>query len=99
MQTLNSERIAYHLVNAEIMQEMREKFQDGNPSPLMLLVHFTRMFKSTDARDKIFALLGIAGDAGQLPFKPDYQDSIETVFIKATTFLLSTDQWFQILTM
>lgn len=88
-----------HWQNAAIMAKMRDKIRSGSPVPLMLLMAATLIFKSKDPRDKIFALLGIASDGTDLPFRPDYKESVELVFIKTTSYLLSSEDWFTQLVM
>jgi hypothetical protein len=52
------------------------------------------LFKSKDPRDKVFAVLGITSDGDKLPFKPNYNDPIELVFLKTTAFIYSSEDWF-----
>lgn len=54
----------------------------------------TNMFKATNPRDKVFALLGISRDGRKLPFKPDYDVDEEQVFLKTAAFVLSSEEWF-----
>ena len=45
--------------------------------------------RSTDPRDKIYSLLGIASDAEQLKIVPDYSKSVEGVYADAAAKILS----------
>ncbi|KAI9768287.1 MAG: hypothetical protein M1839_004151 [Geoglossum umbratile] len=76
---------------------IRSKYQIREPQALTLgsLLMLTRLFKSEKPKDKVFALCGFASDGGELAL--DYRDSDEVVFLKATRFALSKDDWFQML--
>ena len=66
-----------------------------NRSLLDLLVTFyvnvrpRSQLRSTDPRDKIYSLLGIASDAEQLKIVPDYSKSVEEVYTDAAAKILS----------
>ena len=66
-----------------------------NRSLLDLLVTFyvnvtpRSQLRSTDPRDKIYSLLGIALDAEQLKIVPDYSKSVEEVYTDAAAKILS----------
>ena len=47
------------------------------------------ILNSTDPRDKMYGLLGIASDAEQLEIVPDYTESIREVYTEAATKILS----------
>ena len=47
------------------------------------------ILRSTDPRDKIYGLLGIASDAEQLKIVPDYTKSIKEAYTEAATKILS----------
>ncbi|RYP79495.1 hypothetical protein DL770_006634 [Monosporascus sp. CRB-9-2] len=49
----------------------------------------TANFKSTDPRDKIFALLGLATDAGDGRLVPDYRKAPSQVYTEATQHLIA----------
>ncbi|KAI9776854.1 MAG: hypothetical protein M1839_009302 [Geoglossum umbratile] len=83
--------------NAVAVASMRDLIRGGKPLPLSVLVLSTLQFKCTDPRDKIFALLGIASDGAKFPFEPGYADSTEFVFIKSAVFMLSSNEWFVLL--
>lgn len=48
------------------------------------LLKLTRSRQATDPRDKVFAILGLAGDDMQKSIIPDYEMSLKKVFILAT---------------
>jgi hypothetical protein len=52
---------------------------------LMYLLGCTRNFKSTDPRDRIFAICALSRDTRDHRFKPDYSMSIKQVAIAVTT--------------
>jgi hypothetical protein len=81
----------FHWGNAEIMHCLRGEYQQGNLLSLDLLLPTTLAFKSKDPRDRIFAILEISSDAEKLPFKPNYKDSAELVYVNTTRFLLSIE--------
>jgi len=87
-----------HWPNLEFITKIREVIRLGCPCSLAHALGMTIPYKSKDPRDKIFAVLGIANDGSKLPFKPNYIDSIEDVFLKTTAFILSSEDWFIILT-
>lgn len=69
---------------------IRSSMETGNLSSLSVILPMTSVFKSTNPRDKVFAVLGIAKDSHQPPFKPDYNEDVEKVFLKTTAFVLSS---------
>ncbi|TVY15876.1 Heterokaryon incompatibility protein 6, OR allele [Lachnellula arida] len=58
------------------------------PFPLIYLMRSLRKFGATDPRDKVFALLGIAGDAEALGLHPDYRKSCEEVYTELALTLI-----------
>ena len=85
--------------NLSVLRNIRVSVQGGKIAPLALLLISTNHFQATDPRDKVFALLGISKDGRQLPFKPDYRDEVEDVFLKTASFLLSSaEDWFLVFT-
>jgi hypothetical protein len=60
----------------------------GNAIPLIELVCNLKLQQSTDPRDKIFAVLGLAGDIGDY-FQPDYSKSVEQVYVDFVTCFLN----------
>ena len=47
------------------------------------------ILRSTDPRDKIYGLLGLASDAKQLKIAPDYSKSITEAYTEAAAKILS----------
>jgi len=84
------------LVNLTMARRSRE----GNIGiPLAVMLPLAVPFKSTNPRDRIFALLGISVDGHKLPFKPDYNMDVCEIFWKTTAYVLSTEGWFTLLSM
>jgi hypothetical protein len=89
----------FHLLQIKIMSETRGRRDNKDASSLGVHISQTTNFKATNPKDRIFALIGIASDREAIPFKPDYEDSDENVFIKTSSYLLSTPSWFMTLAM
>jgi hypothetical protein len=63
---------------------------------LFLLEHF-RHAESTLSRDRFFALLGLASDANEPEFTPDYDSPLKTVVIRFATVFVRQGRTMQIL--
>jgi hypothetical protein len=59
---------------------MRKAIDDGITMDLLTLLLKTRLTETTDARDKIYCLLGLATDRELLDITPDYATSVEDVY-------------------
>jgi hypothetical protein len=79
------------MIEARTLKQERQqaKLQD------VLLSMFT--FDSTDPRDKIFALLGIATDTADASLDPDYTTSAEDIYTRTAAYLLKRDNCILIL--
>ncbi len=86
-----------HWAHLEFLNTLRVSTQGGKILPLAALLVATFPCKATHAKDKIFALLGIAGDAQQLTSSLNYEDEFEQIFLRATAFVVSTTSWFHLL--
>ncbi|KAL2131406.1 hypothetical protein VTI74DRAFT_5139 [Chaetomium olivicolor] len=80
------------MTNVWLMSLVRHRVLTGVPLPLGVLILSTRFFASTDPRDMVFSLLGIAGDGHALPFKPQYGRPVADTFIDAASYVLSSDR-------
>jgi hypothetical protein len=60
----------------------------GNQMSLAELLNFSQTLCSSDPRDKIYALLGLAKDSGSLNIKPDYSLSVREVYTQTAMQLL-----------
>jgi hypothetical protein len=76
------------------------RLREGNiPTSLAVMLLITVVFKSTNPRDRIFALLGIVIDGYKLPFQPDYNMDVCEIFLKTTAYVFSTEEWFRLFSM
>jgi hypothetical protein len=66
---------------------------------LVDLIFATRTCGATDARDKIFALLGIYTRRGSDALQPDYSKSIEDVFKEATLYCIRESNTLRVLSL
>jgi Heterokaryon incompatibility protein (HET) len=66
------------------------------PSPLLGLMYFSRSFKTTDHRDHIFALLGVASDPEDF-LEPNYEKTIEQVYHETSSCLIRQGNGFLML--
>ena len=76
---------------------LANQFRQGLPHLLLKLLSQAQDAYSTDGRDKIFALLGIAADAEYSLLKPDYKLPLVEVFTKLTRRLIERDRTLDIL--
>lgn len=64
------------------------------------LLSLTSVFEATDARDKLFALVGLLPEASRerLAFKPDYTTNVRRLYIRVAKHFLQTTQRLDIIT-
>jgi len=62
------------------LEQIRTAWARGMRPPLQDLIYECRRRRSTDARDKIYALLGLMGDSMSDFLRPDYSKSINEVY-------------------
>lgn len=73
-------RILRHAGPAYALGQTRRRFKDdGRRYNLLELLEFFAYTKATRERDKLFALLGLASDAGEMVFNPDYDSPMEDI--------------------
>ena len=72
--------------------DLSQRFYEGPPHLLLNLLSQTRDSYSTDDRDKVFALLGIAGDAEYSLLKPNYKKPLVDVYTTLTKHLIERDR-------
>lgn len=79
-------------------RRMSMSYKGGTPCQLLSLLRLTLMgrtgrigsnFDATDARDRIFGLLGLSSDREDLRITPNYRSPCSTVYITATIALLT----------
>jgi hypothetical protein len=68
-----------------------KKHRGASESEITTLLLNTYQFQATDPRDKVYSLLGLATEQDRTALKPDYNKSIEQVFIDTATYILSAD--------
>lgn len=73
--------------NAEFLWHLREVYQNHQHESLLRLLHSTKNFESTDPRDKVFALIGLAYDGDTTMV--DYNLSLNEVLISLARSLMS----------
>ncbi len=77
---------------AVAIHNTRHDLWSNLPLPnLETLLSRTMTFHSTDPRDKVFALLGLALENDRLAILPDYSKSLKEVYTELAVYLLSKD--------
>lgn len=72
------------------VHNIRRDFSPSLPlSSLESLLKKTMTFQSTDARDKVFALLGLAQEEDRSAIVPDYSKSVKAVYADLAIYLIS----------
>jgi len=61
------------------------------PTLLWLLLNTSSLF-ATDPRDRVFALIGVSSDSGDLALKSNYWKSVEDIYVDSTVNML-TQSW------
>lgn len=73
-------RILRHAGPAYALGQTRRRFKvDGRKYNLLELLELFAYTKATRKRDKLFALLGLASDAGEMAFNPDYDSQMKDI--------------------
>jgi hypothetical protein len=77
----------------------RDPDMEPDPASLSLLtaLQLCHRFESTNPRDKIYALLGVASDAKQAGIVPNYSATVTNVYKDVTARILQMHQSFEIL--
>ncbi|KAL8388902.1 hypothetical protein RB595_009007 [Gaeumannomyces hyphopodioides] len=106
LHTIHQGRVAVnHLQSMRSMDDMRKgtflvdvnRWSKGlmeNPAPLSYLLESTMAHQASDARDKVFALLGLMGEDPPPTLTPDYssETTAESVYIKTAKYLLTDEK-------
>ena len=76
-----------------IMKGLRDfsRKDGGLNKTLLQLLRNCHVFESTDPRDKVYAMLGIAKDAEELGIVPDYEVSVRDVYVGAAVRILEVE--------
>jgi Heterokaryon incompatibility protein (HET) len=85
------------ILNTGIMNGFKYVRQIGRPLTLQAALVECRRFKSTKPHDMIYAMLGIAADAGDSALDPDYAAPAQKIFTQTTQTLLTRNVSVQIL--
>jgi hypothetical protein len=62
------------------LMSMQNMISPGTSRDMLKLLLSSRMTVTTDPRDKIYCLLGLASDSKLLGIEPNYRDSVENVY-------------------
>ena len=75
-------------LNADTMMFLRRDIDYNQSMTLSWLLDHSMFFESSDPRDRIFALLGLATDSSKSVIIPDYTNTTRSVYIKTMGYLL-----------
>ena len=87
------------LLNLQIMNTARESLQKRGGEPFQTILLYMNHFKATNARDKVFALLGLRRDTNDKTLQADYNSTPENVYQTVSRHLLLCDPYIHILNM
>lgn len=91
-ETISKMVISVVKTTAVALHNIRRDLSPSLPlSNLESLLKRTMTFHSTDARDKVFALLGLAQEEDRSAIIPDYSKSLKTVFSDLAIYLISNN--------
>ncbi|PMD32423.1 HET-domain-containing protein [Hyaloscypha variabilis F] len=81
------------------LERVRQDFRSGEGTPLLNLHLFYRRFSATDLKDKIYALCGLASDAGpdDLAVRIDYNTKIADTYREVALWMLRKGRYLDIL--
>jgi hypothetical protein len=84
---------------SQALGSARRSFSNGKWTQLLELPQTSKLFRSTDPRDKIIAFLGLAdpNELELLALKPDYGLKVQQVYKSATISILKNDKCLDIL--
>jgi hypothetical protein len=77
--------------NANRMTSVRTWYKMQQYRPLHHILRDCPRFRSSDPRDKVYALLGLTSDGPQEILSPDYSKSVESVYAESMRFMLRQD--------
>jgi len=79
------------------LSTIRDRRKKGTPRPISWLMEKFVDSETTELRDKVYSVLGIATDAADNVFSPDYTKPSWTLFKDVTRFLITRDAKLDIL--
>jgi ankyrin repeat protein len=71
---------------------MRQIFFDNGFLLFNYAVNWLRHFKATNARDKVYAALGLGASIQNLPIVPDYNLTVQEVFTNTAKYMMENDK-------
>ena len=75
------------------IEYVRQATQSGDDWPLEILLALTFTFDSTEPRDKLFGIMGIARSGSDPIFLCNYDEPVEQLYLNAARYLLKTQFW------
>ena len=85
------------LLNTACVHAMKNMRKMQQPLGLQFALIYCLRFKATDPRDKIFALLGLATDAGNPVLHPNYEAPVRKVFTESSRYMMIANKSLRIL--
>lgn len=94
VRSVNSTFAFFFLQSASLYARQAQEFTMAS------LLSFTSSFEATDARDKLFALVGLLPEASpeRLAFQPDYTANARQLFIRVAKYFLQTTRKLDVMT-
>lgn len=81
--------IPHGILNTMVIAQFRDsKVLQLEQTLESVLIH-TKSFKSSDPKDKLFAVLAMAGNTEHPALSPDYQNLAQNVFTRSTAYLIT----------
>ncbi|KAK0738840.1 heterokaryon incompatibility protein-domain-containing protein [Schizothecium vesticola] len=92
-------RLRFHLGLEDgvlrVPHQVSQQIANRTPLPLSTLIRYFRPTQASDAKDKIYALIGLSKEFLQdtkIELIPDYHKSVRDVYIQTVRFLISSTQ-------
>ena len=85
------------LLNTACIHTMKKMRNLQQPISLQFALIYCLRFKATDPRDKVFALLGLATDAGNPVLHPNYEAPVREVFTESSRYMMIANKSLRIL--
>jgi hypothetical protein len=103
MPWLGQHNVKYHMHRLNLVKSILDLSSTRDVWELQALLHCTRPFKATDPRDKVFALLGLAGetetpDNWPTALAPNYARTTRDVYMEVTRYCIQKTKNLSILT-
>ena len=85
------------LLNTACVHAVKNMRSLQQPIGLQFALIYCLRFKATDPRDKIFALLGLATDAGNPVLHPNYEAPVREIFTESSRYMMIANKSLRIL--